>query len=309
MIFLHIGWRKAGSTGLQFYLEENRNRLARAGIVLVGNRSGKFERGGGWDGKPFELERFDWDVLLDAVRTAPEGGSVVASSEGMFRLDPAAVRERLDDEPVTVVLYLRRQDLVLESEYKQQIKTRPVKPPFSKWATQHKPRLLDYLAVAKAWEAAFGREHVIVRRLDPEIGVKDVREDFRAIIARDTRLKKPRGGRNASPRREICDLLRMADRAGLPVDRKALLQSTKRLKFFEHNSDLLAPADRSALIAEYADENEELKQRYFPEAAGPLFAYSEPEAEPGLVASSREYRSLLRHFLAALGHEPAAAGE
>lgn len=90
----------------------------------------------------------------------PHYRRLVISSEYFFEADPAEVRSRfgaLSDAPVKIVVFLRRQDRLIESGYNQEVKAMghreaPRMPVYT-------PRL-DWSLVLGAWADCFGAENV-----------------------------------------------------------------------------------------------------------------------------------------------------
>jgi hypothetical protein len=298
-LFLHIGWRKAGSSALQQRLARQAEALAGCGVKLVGNKAGKFERAEKWEGRPADVDRFPWKRLRKACDNAGPDGTVIASTEGLWPVEPSDVVRQLEGIDTHIVLYLRRQDLVLESAYKQQVKSRPMQLSFQEWQGRVSSKLLCYYETIKAWQAAFGRERIVVRRLDPICGVSDICDDFMDIVGCDIEIPPLERRANPSPRSEICRLFNMYDRRKIPVDRRFLQIKFRDLDYYSRNADLLSDSERSQLLAAFAEDNNRILEEYFPGEEA-LFSVPTPGNREDLASTSPAYEKLLDLFALAV---------
>ncbi|MBC2777806.1 hypothetical protein [Parasphingopyxis marina] len=298
-LFLHIGWRKAGSSALQQRLARQTEALAGCGVGLVGNKAGKFERAGTWDGPATDIDRFPWQRLRKACDNARPGDTVIASTEGLWPVEPSEVAAQLDGIETHIVIYLRRQDLVLESAYKQQVKGRPMLLSFQEWQGRVSAKLLCYYETITAWQAAFGRERIVVRRLDPICGVSDICDDFMDIVGCDIAIPPLERRANPSPRSEICRLFNIYDRRKIALDRRFLQIKFRDLDYYSRNADLLSDSERSQVLAGFAEENDRILEEYFPGEEA-LFSAPTPGNREDLASTSPEYERLLDLFALAV---------
>jgi len=186
-IYLHIGSPKTGTTSVQDCLSRNVNTLLNDfGVLypssgrnviahhpLVADLRTEFNgdkvpdhcygsnlRGGNWQRLLSEIESYG-----DAV------SKVVVSSEDFFTLfrrgDIAAIqslKKVLSNFRVVVVVYLRRQDLFVDSLFNQEVKASLSRGRISTdLLTKHPATKKNYFQVLSAWAEVFGSENIILR--------------------------------------------------------------------------------------------------------------------------------------------------
>ena len=134
-IFIHIGPHKTGTTSIQWGLCINQNTLKKAGCLVP--RAGRLgPRSGGHHllgqqllaaNDPAAVPKA-WADLLDEIALCAEDQNIILSAESFSLLDKARIRTLsriLDGFQVRIIIYLRRQDKLLQSLWAQRIK-RPV---------------------------------------------------------------------------------------------------------------------------------------------------------------------------------------
>lgn len=166
MLYLHVGTQKTGSSSIQHFLRPNRKALLGRGLNFVSasrpwidhNKVAHELRGGGNE-----------TPLLDAVLAEIERNEApmqLVSGEMLFHTRVAnRLARRMPDalrEQTRVIVYLRRPDELMEALYKQRVKTGAIDPRPSKYLEAARFEV-DYRATLDAFEAAFGRERLIVR--------------------------------------------------------------------------------------------------------------------------------------------------
>jgi hypothetical protein len=200
--YVHAGTHKTGTTSVQRSLVENDELLAEAGIYVP--RAGRVDGVGGHHNLAWELSadpRFTPDHgtiadFLAEIRGRDALGICVSSEDFEYAADrPGALCAfanliRAAGFAAVAVLYLRPQAGYAESLYAELVK-HGLAVPFSAFfdtivATGH-IRLherwvfdFDYERLLDAFAAAFGHDHLIVRRYDADF--VDVVEDFFALI-------------------------------------------------------------------------------------------------------------------------------
>jgi hypothetical protein len=279
-VIVHIGWRKTGSSAIQYLLDVNRDAL-RAKYAIDYPEAGLFGRAHhlvGWDllgGRPRRaiepgerrLREGDFPGMLREAKRL--GCTRMAVSSEVFSNDnpdlPRRIREQLHGHTVEIVAYVRRQDRYIEARYNQCVKDgRPVGE-LEPYIAIQLPSL-DYHEHFRRWSAAFGRENLKVRVYDPsEFQNGDVRIDFlhAAGIAPDG-LTFEEGARNASLTFSGVQFLRRFESAP-PAGRERrrvvrLLQLYARERA-DHGS-LLLPPQRRAILERFRESNRRFAREF-----------------------------------------------
>ena len=290
-LILHIGGAKCGSTAIQNYLGTNAGGLAERGVLIppmalddvnsptTGEQVIFFEdllypRMDGQDHLSHCLYALSDRMSREGLRTAIISGenmSLHPELAEMFRI--AAV-----DFDITVVLYVRRQDDFLISAWQQ-------------WGMKYHSSLEDYAAngigiladwaaILAAWEDAFGRDRIIVRRYQRDSLYQDdaVADFVQAIGLSPEGLTPLEKFVNLSFDEHLGDLaFRIRDVFDGPHDNDFFHTMAGLLAEKVHKrrsaSHLMSLSQRLAFLDSHAAGNEEVKQRYFPElGSAPLFA-------------------------------------
>ncbi|HTQ35281.1 MAG TPA: hypothetical protein VMI30_14030 [Stellaceae bacterium] len=170
-LYLHIGLPKTGSTYLQQWLTLNRTVLAEAKVwvpaqpLLAHRVAAEFiadeRRAARQDVK--QIKTVSFGEARDQIGLAvadPRFASGILSSEYFCECPPrevTALREVTGAAVIYVVLFLRRQNRLLESGYNQEVKamgaTHVIGPP------RYSPRA-DWLVLYESWAAAFGEKNL-----------------------------------------------------------------------------------------------------------------------------------------------------
>lgn len=136
-LILHIGMPKTGSTSIQDFFKANAGPLEEKGYVYLPKRGRVWPRL--MDKSVNFRDKISFDEQWAPVREAllKDNKSVIFSDEGLLhaftqdwtRLEK--IQSYVDGVEVVVVLYLRRQDLHMESAYKEGLKQFDLPVPFS----------------------------------------------------------------------------------------------------------------------------------------------------------------------------------
>jgi hypothetical protein len=225
MLFLHIGFHKAGSTTLQTFLRDNASVLATVGVDYP-------EIGRDPDAIAHHVlakglkKRRDPPEGLEAMwrelaALAGQGRTVVVSSEGLEPADPEPLREWLAGTPVKVVVYVRDLPSRLVSIYAQSIKRGNSTLDFDAFTARE--LALDRTRSApklKAWADVFGPENVRVRSVHGSVlAGGDVVTDFLDAVGLGPDAIARHGlvqpvSRNVSPGWKTLEVLRALNAEG-----------------------------------------------------------------------------------------------
>lgn len=131
-IYLHVGMPKCATTSVQFFLDHNTDWLAQHGLSYVHHPDDRTEDQGNAAEFASRLIHRQVDKALRLLEYfLDQPGDVILSSEILFGVARGdlfrKVSEYLEqhDARIRVICYLRRQDLWLESDFKQHIKASP----------------------------------------------------------------------------------------------------------------------------------------------------------------------------------------
>ena len=167
MIVLHIGTDKTGSTAIQKMLHWNRDKLK--GLGWAYPKSGMMH----YDHARLKLALDEGDInpfkSLKKELDESTCENVILSHEGFYTLNADKLRlfsdylESLGKGKVRVVLYLRRQDEMIESGMLQQIKTHENIPRLGDGDCMPFLAHLDYSSVLSRWQADFGADNITIK--------------------------------------------------------------------------------------------------------------------------------------------------
>lgn len=315
MLILHIGTHKTGTTAIQRFMAQNAATLEqRFGLCYLstGRPNHPTITHGhhllAWasqsDPGYRDHERMFgtgdvWEPLASELQTRNARRHVV-SSEEFDRLDEhdvSALADRLRDQDVRVIVYLRRQDQFVQAMYRTDVVYSAEARALDEYL-QKPPTPLDYLALLGAWERAFGRERLIVRHYQRgSLAQGDVVRDFcqllgipAAALAEPAWLW-PGTEVNRSQSTVLVELMLAARRAGLDNALQGTLREVlERLVTTDRSgAELLSPQGCRQLMLELEPSNRELFARYLP---GHRFTWT---AEPQELVGPRQHRWLAHH--------------
>lgn len=268
MIWLHIGTKKTGSTALQRYMAQHTDHLSTHGVTYAKPR-GKVSCNA--LAVAINKNRADERARLARVLTeqlkAATSDRCLISSELFYGMHPEALFSCLPilrDAPLTVLVYLRRQDRYLESSYVQKVKNGRFTGSIKDYLARFDGSGADYWSVLKPWRE-LSNVTLRPRICEPSrLEGGDVVSDACHLLD----LPPPATDRpTANPSPSFARLQLLREVAKVPqidvrsVQRQMLRDApqgpTAKAVFFD-------PAARDAVIARYAEGNEALRKRFFP---------------------------------------------
>ncbi|MFN8190325.1 MAG: hypothetical protein U0R78_07760 [Nocardioidaceae bacterium] len=323
---LHVGTGKAGSSTIQFFMRDNRDALARLGILYPrtpgGGRHGllglsakppeEMTASPEWprqkQSDPLEFRRF---VRRRLVREIARSGlpRVLLSDEVIFGSSPATVRNlaaftRRIASSVRLVVYLRRQDSHMVSRYQEGVKVGGLAR-IEDWADRDMSQLYDYRARLGFHAQQFQPAHIAVRRFERGAFAEgSLLQDFLDAASIDARAADltPVADRNASLDAETVEFLRLLNRVRVEQDgaREGQIDNrdlVARLAPASTGPTLTLPADRlDAVMARWAESNASVARDFLGDASGILFR--EPRRTGNTTVVQRLDPARLDHFLA-----------
>jgi hypothetical protein len=297
-LYLHIGYPKTGTTGLQRFLSLNSDRLLEKGILYP--KAGKLFH---QDTKRYSdahyaitfalgMGHFDKALVFDssaaqresllAEAEAEKCDSVVISSEYFITTRQTnVVRSFFENFDVKIVVYLRRHDHAFESSYNQALKTNLP----NAWNSSIEAFILynmgvpdvsyDYLDVLGRWEKEFGRSSMIVRPFEKAQNVPNIYADFmRSIGIVDLEgLQEPAKELNSSVSHKRLCAIKAVRQSSLPDPKKKRIVSGL-LSLADAGEEIpkyLSPPMRNALLALHRPSYKAIAAAYVPSADPFLF--------------------------------------
>jgi len=274
-IFLHIGQPKTGTSAIQTFLKTNRTLLKKQGFTYP-RHCHHLSRLWDDDQTAAREARSAWEAVKDLV-DGPD--HLILSNEGLGEIlfsRPKSLRDILSylgNRPVRVVLYLRRQDLHLESYYRQLVRGGSFVTPFGPTAIDAMvhPGYYDYAEQIRSLEGQFGRENIILRIYDRNgFFGGDLATDFCQAVGLEwlDEFTLAPGNENPSIDARLTGLL-LAANAAIPSqggrlrEFKELIDSVEEFTFKDRESRLLSSDDRAAMLARFHRGNTWIARRYF----------------------------------------------
>ena len=321
-IHLHIGIHKTGTTSVQAFLAGQQRALAAHGVLypLSARTDSTAHHNLAWE--VLEDPRFDgsrggWCELVGEIEGSPCDHALV-SAEDLCRLQPesiARVAERIDRFEVRVIVYLRRQDYLLEGFYTNAIRGGTTHLGFDTFfdKRRHSPRL-DFDALLRGWESVFGRDRIQVETYDRDF---DAAYDSIAplllcppLVACPGLSREPTEGRlNEAPGLKTLELVRQLNHAyrggeldaeGHRAARAVALERARRLGWDEERFVGLAEEASADLLEQVRAGNARVARDYRGRADGALFSSDTPAASGRRLRGKEreEIRELLNELLA-----------
>ncbi|MBR7799801.1 hypothetical protein [Undibacterium fentianense] len=291
-LFLHFGTTKTGSSSIQEFLAGHQAQLAKDGYFYPihgayyrpAEASQSLLAHGVLGRQPAYLNGavIDRDRVIAEIRRdlfATTARKLIVSSEhfafGKSVEDYEAIKEVFT--PITsdirVIIYLRRQDLRMESSWAQVIKG----------GARGSVSFNDYLRENPAWDYrellgkiahVFGRSQLIVRPFErTQLYRKNVVNDFLRLIGieLDAELKSEA---NVTPPFEIVELIRLFNQhLSSLADRNAFIGflQSKKIPIDQTKYTMFTHESRMTFLAGVRDSNAEVAREYLQRDDGKLF--------------------------------------
>ena len=276
-VWLHIGHGKTGTTAIQAAI---RHRAATRADLFY---PGRGQTPAGAHHLLFPLGRDPWPAETVKALTAlaaeldalAAGRPVVLSSEHLCYAAPANVATLagvLAGHAVRVIYYIRRQDELIETTWRQKRIEAPGRYATPEAFVADTARGLDFLRRLAPWEEAFGRDRIVVRLYHRATCAADVVCDFEGALGLAPGAgPAPRINPSLSP--AMAEVLALFDR--LYPDAARRPQFIDGLKALDEPAGAPAALVPAALcraaMARHAASNAEVARRYLDAGAAALF--------------------------------------
>jgi hypothetical protein len=302
-LYLHVGLQKTGTTTIQTFLTQNRALLAAHGfnypnpaevrIGLDNHNHGHLGMSltGYWRDTGYQLSRNEaWGELRDLYFDSD--GHLVVSHEGLStpQIVPHLryVRKLLRGINVNVIIYLRRQDIFVQSVYRERLKANEIREFTQAFEQGDYPRLLDFHTILGHWQKCVGRGNVVVRVFEANQLVKgDVLDDFLRLIRADGIEGLERSGKHANPTvsRSLLEISRALNSLNIKGEKVAsfkmwlsdILPESEATVADRHK--LIRPAERLDILEKFAAGNEKIARDYLGRSDGRLFYDAPPNLD------------------------------
>lgn len=314
-VLFHVGMPKCATTTIQDFLTKQGTWLEERGFSYKKHPDDPTERQGNaaqladyaMTGTPAQLlEHLDFFLNCD--------GDVVLSSEMLFVLGRGNGFETIQQEvlrrgfDLRVIVYLKRQDLWIESDYRQHVKDANL------WdgtfadllALRRSKHTLDYHFLLTSWAKQVGHARMRVVPLNPSQDEDYAIDSFLGLLG----LRRPvdvSGGkrRNKSPSASAAEAAREVKRrliaSGISPGEvqqviRAFLKVADGVSPRIKGESLLSPVARRELLTAYASSNAALSRDFL--EGKPAFDDPEPEAEADWVSPEARVPMVLAGVIA-----------
>ncbi|SDY40074.1 hypothetical protein [Nitrosomonas sp. Nm33] len=281
-LYLHIGTHKTGTTALQHYLSHNRDVLETTGWLYPRSGCPGGANYGHHDVASSFLGHgeFDIDVLREEIDRSKCSRIILSSEEFEFCRDPKPIAQAFNDLDVWVIVYFRRQDDFVLSEFNQNVKMGSYTKSLTLFANKLEGQgRLDYFAICSRWAGVFGHERVLANIYRPKESV--ISHFFRLLgLKCDACIDPPRIHSNLSVDARLIGVLRIIGQLREEGVNEAF--SKEILKYVrefgksldqQHKFSLMNITDRRQFFQRFQASNAEFSKH---------FAGGEEFADPGV---------------------------
>ena len=314
-LYIHIGTHKTGTSTLQLFFYQNRERLKQLGFFYptegtyykpLGRKAS--EKGGqcflafamsgvypDWLNEKCQLTKKEECIkeIREDILPYQDDANILISTEHFFRkVKPEEILEIVEgmNFKLKIIIYLRRQDHFLESLYNQSTKNARYKDRFEQFVNQEiqdkgsycyfYPKLLEFASI-------FGQENIIVRPFEiAQFYHQNLIEDFLNILglSLDETFSLP-ASQNESPPTELIQLMVLlqqqfkADIRQRVVLNRLLREKTFSLEIDRKKYSLFSPKWRRETLQHFEDDNARIAREFLNRADGRLFYEPLPDQD------------------------------
>ena len=319
-LYLHIGTHKTGSTSIQHWLKENRSLLEADGYYypVEGAYFNNSEASASLLAHAVLKKRpkyignmvINLDACVSDIRRDIKNSSctsVIVSSEHFSHAKKIEEVKNIFDlfsdlfETIRVIVYLRRQDLRLESSWSQNVKSGDITLSFDEFFNEDlsAPKW-NYFELMAPWIKIFGKDNVMIKPFEKaQFFNNDLVLDFLETIGFKTDVINP-SIKNESPPIELIETLRLFG-SSIPTraERTAFFRKFRSIpiKIDRTRYTLFTVEKRKALLNQYKFSNQLVAKEYLGRSDGLLFYDSETSKLPVYPGMSLERFSIISREL------------
>ncbi len=281
-LYIHIGLHKTGTSSIQEFLSVNSEVLQRRKIIYPHTeKKNNAHYSLAWSlnekkKKQTELSpRLIWETMEKEFYDK-EFDKIIISSEAFSHLSEIEIKnfyQLVHQYRPKIILYLRRQDHLIQSVYSQRIKQ--PKNNFSMTINEFLLNIdypLNFQGFIESWENYFGIKNLLIRVYEKEQLKNGLINDFLGCLEINdvnNEYSLP-AGKNISIERTAIEILRLSSLIQIEEKERRLLKRQLLNYFMQSKSkpiynvhNLISPADRLKLINEYEKSNRYVAKEYF----------------------------------------------
>lgn len=191
-----MGTHKTGSTSIQNFIYTHRKALAHKGVLYpssglegIAHHRLAWATGTGSHKADEALLRDTFASIAREANSSKYNRIFISSEEFESTHEPHLLAPLLDQFEVKVVIYLRKQDHLLESTYNQHVRQYDKRFDGSIYQLALKYNFhnhFNYRRLTERWESVFGRDNLLIRIYGTAHVQRDVREDLLSLIGVDS---------------------------------------------------------------------------------------------------------------------------
>jgi len=279
--FLHIGFGKTGTTSIQDYLFNNKERYASVYCYPeVGLRGSGQHNLAPLGKESFEAEdSIRYTKLVKFLSTTKKSPTTIISSEYFCFAKQGFIKDIhrfLQEFDVRIIFYVRNQIDLIQSAFLQwQREGWDYQGSLESYFKAH-GHAFDFMSRIEPWADCFGADNIIARVYDKKVTGKDVCFDFLKLIGLEHCCSVdflPRSNESLIP--EFSSLITNMDESGIgPDERKELirflLEASVNFKKFSRSS-LVSSRMRRVIQEYYLDSNRYFAKSFLDEFQADVF--------------------------------------
>lgn len=310
-VWLHIGMQKTGTSAAQSWMTENAASLHTKGLLYLRPKKNLPASGALVDAlvrKPEKAAALISAMLRQLENCEPDVTDALISSEDFSAFPASAflpLMAALADQDVRVLVWLRRQDMFAESLVKQWIKWNGhVAANRAAVLRQAVWPLLNYHQMLDDWARTFPSA-TIVPYVYEEPSDGHPQPDSIAAVLHAVGFPHLTPEWSESYRRNVSPCAQLVEHYQTIHDHKRLREANREFMrlhpdTFSGRGDLFSDDERRQILDYWAESNEELRQRWFPNRRM-LFQPFAPSV-PSAMGSEHEAVNSFRKVFAAKQH-------
>ena len=269
-LWLHIGHGKTGTTALQKHFQERVKKDKSVYYPTLGQLP---------SGAHSTLFPLDSDLVTPQVRSLlhkisneikvlPYNCTPVISSEHLCFINPVQIRylsQVWQDHNVAIVYYIRRQDNLIESNFRWFQIARPNEFPDIKEFYRTQATAFDFKLRIQPWVNVFGAEAIHVRLYD-KIRIPNIITDFEGLIGSQSQsqtvMPSFKGVRKSLTVEQTKKLMSYNKENNNKKKRALFIDNLYQMNEASNEETFITPEDREVIYETYYASNKKLAQRF-----------------------------------------------